>query len=145
MRYLLDTNHWSYIQERHPQVIARLQSLPDEASLVMSVVSQAELLGGIELVRGQRRRQELLVLYREVIATVTEILPITSEEAKEFAKIFASLRRKGRPIETNDIWIAATARVHNLILVSNERHFHYIDGLQVEDWTISPAPDDKSP
>ena len=101
----------------------------------MSVVSQAELLGGVQLVKSERRRMELATLYRQTLATATDILPITSEVAEEFARIFAELRRKGRPIETNDIWIAATARAHDLILATSDPDFQHVDGLQVEDWT----------
>jgi tRNA(fMet)-specific endonuclease VapC len=69
-----------------------------------------------------------------------DILPITSEVAEQFAHIFANLRRKGRPIDTNDIWIAAIARVHNLVVVTNDEHFQYVEGLGVEDWSTTPAP-----
>ena len=137
MRYLLDTNHWSYLQEGHPEVITCFRRLPEEAEVYMSVVTQAELLAGIELVRSERRRRELERLYREVIGSVTEIVPITSEVAREFAHVYVELRRKGRPIETNDMWIAATARVFGFILVTSDEHFQYVDGLRVEDWTKS--------
>lgn len=92
MNYLLDTNQWSYLQERHQQVVAHLRQLPDDATLFMSVVSQAELLTGIELVANTRRERELRSLYQEVIAMATEILPVTSGIALQFAKIHAALR-----------------------------------------------------
>ena len=65
MRYLLDTNHWSYLQEGHPKVVARFRRLPEKAEVYMSVVTQAELLAGIELVRSERRRRELETLYAQ--------------------------------------------------------------------------------
>jgi hypothetical protein len=68
-----------------------------------------------------------------------DILPITSEVAEQFAHIFANLRRRGRPIDTNDIWIAAIARVHNLVVVTNDDHFQYVEGLQVENWSKTSA------
>ena len=49
MRYLLDTNHWSYLQRRHPGIVARLRGLSDDAVLYMPVLAQAELLAGVEL------------------------------------------------------------------------------------------------
>jgi len=135
VRYLLDTNHWSYVQERNPAVIAHVSGLPDDAELFMSVVSQAELLGGIELVAGERRRRELSGLYREAVEAATDLLPIASEEARHFARIYAELRRRGKAIDTNDMWIAATARAHRLTVVSNDQHFQYVDGIEVEDWS----------
>jgi tRNA(fMet)-specific endonuclease VapC len=135
--YLLDTNHWSYVQEKQPAVLRHIQGMSDEDTLYMSVVTQAELLGGVELVDDTRRRAKLYTVYREAVEMATEVLPVTSDVAVQFARVYASLRRKGRPIDTNDMWIAATAMAHSLIVVSNDAHFAYIDGLAVEDWTIS--------
>lgn len=135
MRYLLDTNQWSYLQERHPHVTAHVRSLPAEAVLYMSVVTQAELLAGVQLMTNMQRRQELRRLYHETVALATEVLPITSEVAEHFARVYVALKRIGRPIETNDIWIASIAFAHDLILVTSDEHFQYIPGLVLEDWS----------
>jgi predicted nucleic acid-binding protein len=140
VNYLLDTNHWSYLQRREAMVVSHIQSLPDAATLYMPVVAQAELLAGVELVVSEPRQQELRTLYAQIIAMAADILPITSEVAEQFAHIFANLRRKGRPIDTNDIWIAAIARVHNLVVVTNDDHFQYVEGLRVENWSKTSAP-----
>jgi len=51
------------------------------------------------------------------------------------ADLSAHLERKGQPIESADIFIAATALAHNLILVTrNQRHFERVPGLVVENW-----------
>jgi len=100
----------------------------------MSVATQAELLSGVELLESGRRRRELLGVYRESIETAAEILLITSDIAEEFARILASLRRAGRPIDTNDMWIAATAQVHDLTVVTSDSHFRFVQGLRIEDW-----------
>jgi tRNA(fMet)-specific endonuclease VapC len=100
----------------------------------MPVVAQAELLVGVELADSIRRKEELLAFYRIAFAKSAEILGIDSPVAEQFAFIFAGLRRSGRPIDTNDIWIAAIARVHDCVVVSNDFHFRLIDGLAVENW-----------
>lgn len=135
MKYLLDTNHWSYLQRRHPAVLARLQGLPAEAVLYMPVVAQAELLAGVELTADGKRKEELRRLYEHAIGECADILVVDSAVAERFAGVLAHLRRKGRPIETNDIWVAAIALAHDLIVVSNDEHFQYVEGLQVENWT----------
>jgi tRNA(fMet)-specific endonuclease VapC len=135
VKYLLDTNHWSYLQEQHPLVVSRLHQLSDEASLYMSVVSQGELLAGVEWAQGLRRKRRLLELYEQVVAMATAILPVTPQVAERYAQIYAQLRQKGRLIQTNDIWIAASALVYDMILVSADAHFRFIDGLTVEDWS----------
>jgi len=139
MNYLLDTNHWSYIQRRHPRVLARLESLPNEATLYMPVIVQGELLSGVELAASESRKEELMALYEQAIAKATDILAVTPEVAAQYAVVFAGLRRKGRPVDTNDIWIAAIARVHDLVVVSTDGHFGYVEGLRVDDWT-KPQP-----
>ena len=58
MKYLLDTNHCSYIQQKRPEVIERLQALPPDTEIVTSVITQGELLAGIELIASRRRKQE---------------------------------------------------------------------------------------
>ena len=135
MNYLLDTNHWSYLQRNHPAVLARIQGLPDETTIYMPVVAQAELLSGVELATHGPRKQKLLALYEQVVAETTDIIPVTSQVSEQYALILASLWRKGKPIKTNDIWIAAIAKAHDLILVTSDEHFQYVDDLQVEDWT----------
>ena len=135
MNYLLDTNHWSAIQRNDPVVIAHMQSLPEEARIFMPVIVQGELLVGIELAASEAKRERLQQLYEQVVAQAADVLPITPEIAEWYARIFAQLRRKGKPIPTNDIWIAAIALAHGLILVTSDEHFQHIDGLQVEDWT----------
>lgn len=133
--YLLDTNHWSYLQRGDLNVLARLQALPEETLLFMPVVAQAELLAGVELAAEGRRKQELRQLYQQVMMDSADVLTIDSAVAERFALVFAQLQRAGRPIDTNDIWIASIALVRDLTVVSNDEHFHYVDGLRVEDWT----------
>lgn len=136
MKYLLDTNHCSYIQQQRPEVVAHLQALPPETEIVTSVITQGELLAGIELITSERRKQELRDLYQSILAITGDILVVDSLVSQAYAKIFANLRQQGTPIPTNDLWIAAIAKAHCLILVTNDEHFQYIEGIDCEDWTI---------
>ena len=129
MNYLLDTNHWSYLQRNHPDVLNHIQKLPEDATIYMPVVAQAELLVGIELTVAESHKQRLIALYEQLIIEIAEIVYINSQVAEQYAFIFTELRRKSRPIETNDIWIAAIAKAYNMILVTNDEHFQYVDGL----------------
>jgi predicted nucleic acid-binding protein len=137
MKYLLDTNHCSYIQQRRPEVITHLQHLPPNAEIMTSVITQGELLAGIALIPDERRKQRLQELYHHILALTGDILEIDSQVAQAYAEIFADLRRQGTPIPTNDLWIAAIAKTHDLILVSNDDHFHHIEKLQIENWLTS--------
>ena len=44
------------------------------------------------------------------------------------------LKEKGRPIPENDIWIAAIAQQHNLILVTLDDHFNEVENLETIAW-----------
>lgn len=62
------------------------------------------------------------------------ILACDAETARLYGEVKNSLRKKGHPIPENDIWIAATALQHGLILVSRDEHFAEVEGLRAEKW-----------
>ena len=135
MRYLLDTDHWSYLQRGHPAVMGRVRQLSRESQLYMSVITQGEMLSGVVVVVNEVHRERLHRLYEQTLAQAAGVLPITEAVATRYAELLAYLRRSGRPIPTNDIWIAASALVYDMILVSADRHFWFVEGLTVEDWS----------
>jgi len=89
----------------------------------------------VELATDGTRKQQLKQLYDKTLEECTEILPIDSRVAERFALVFSQLRRAGHPVETNDMWVAAIALVHDLTVVSNDAHFCFIHGLKVADWS----------
>ena len=62
------------------------------------------------------------------------VFPCDLETAQWYGIIKDRLRRKGRPIPNNDIWIAAIALQYNLILVTRDSHFDEVESLQTEYW-----------
>lgn len=133
--YLLDTDHFSYVQEGDLKVVERLTALPPTDRVFTSVVNVAELLRGVYLLPKSRRQRELIELYHQVIGQMEEILPITLTVAEKFAEIEVKLRKKGKPIPVNDVWMAALALVRGAVLVTNDEHFTYVDDLNIENWT----------
>ncbi len=63
-----------------------------------------------------------------------QILSIDEETTVMYGNIKASLRKKGKPIPENDIWIAAIAMRFNLSLVTRDGHFTEIEGILLEAW-----------
>ena len=61
-------------------------------------------------------------------------LPCDLETAQWYGIIKDKLRRKGRPIPNNDLWIAAIALQYDLILVTRDSHFDQVESLQTEYW-----------
>ena len=59
-------------------------------------------------------------------APVVEVLPVDRDVAEIFGEIILELRRQGRPIPTNDIWIAATCARAGATLITWDGHFRSI-------------------
>ena len=133
MRYMLDTNIIIYLLKNKPPSIAdKINSLPADASLIMSFVTYAELLKGAE--NSQRKEQVLAQL--EQLTTIIEVIyPDNSVICQHYAVQFLQLKSKGTPIGANDLWIACHALAEKAVLVThNVREFERVFDLPVEDW-----------
>ncbi len=71
---------------------------------------------------------------------LAETVPVDSAVAAQFGLLTGALRRAGTPVDTNDLWIAATALANDLTLVTGDTHFRHIPGLRTENWTTPAAP-----
>lgn len=129
--FLLDTNVCIRILNgSSPPVAARLQATNPAEVRLCSVV-KAELLYGAR--KSKRVDDNLRLLRRFFMPFVS--LPFDDRCAEEAGLIRLDLERSGRPIGPNDLLIAASARAHDLVLVThNGREFGRIVGLRVEDW-----------
>ena len=63
-----------------------------------------------------------------------QVLSIDEETTVMYGNIKASLRKKGKPIPENDIWIASIAMQFNLFLVTRDKHFAEIESILLEAW-----------
>ena len=61
-------------------------------------------------------------------------ITIDDTTARTYGEVEAALRKKGRPIPSNDVWIAAIALQHTLSLVTRDGHFAEVAGLKIRDW-----------
>ena len=121
MSFLLDTNVVSeWVKPRpDPHVVARLADV-DEDRVFMSVVTIGELRHGIERLPAGRRRAQLDQWLRDQLPLRFEgrVLSIDSAVANAWGTIVGQRERTGRPISTMDAFVAATAEVHHLTLVT---------------------------
>ena len=109
---ILDTNVISELMRREPNpaVVAWIAGQPN-ASLCTTSISKAEIFYGIAALPEGRRRAAFLAAAEAMFAEdlVDRILPFDAEAAELYGKIVATRGRAGRPIETFDALIAATA------------------------------------
>ena len=126
-RYLLDT---SVIVPLFAGDASVKEELERATAVFVPCVALGELYYGAHK---SRRKRENLARLEEFRAAV-EILGCDEETTREYGKIKNSLRAKGQPIPENDIWIAAIASQHQLIVASRDAHFQQIPGLKTATW-----------
>lgn len=133
MAYLLDTNAWIvYLKGKNTSVRSRLETISPGQVKTCSVV-WAELLFGARKYEDPVKRQARI----EILLDPFESFPFDLEAAREYAIIRDELERSGRSIGPNDLLIASIAKVHDLVVVTNNTsEFQRVSGLQVEDWTM---------
>jgi tRNA(fMet)-specific endonuclease VapC len=80
-----------------------------------------------------QRRQENIAQVDELVAE-SVVLSCDVGAARWYGEVKNVLRLKGRPIPENDLWIAAIAMEHDLVVATQDAHFEEIDNLKVERW-----------
>lgn len=130
--FMLDTDICSYIMKRsEPKLIEKL-SKTDINSIVVSAVTEAELLYGIKLSGSQKKARSSF----EAFIKHVQVLGWSRKAAEHYAEIRSDLHKKGSLIGANDLLIAAHALSINATLVTNNtREFCRIKDLEVENWT----------
>jgi predicted nucleic acid-binding protein len=123
---LIDTNAFSAVKKGDAAMIEIIQVAE---AITISPIVIGELLFGFD--NGQQAKQNRLHLQQFLDSPRVSILPILSETAHYFSQVMLSLKRKGSPIPTNDIWIAAQAFEHGCVVCTYDKHFRAIDGLAV--------------
>ena len=131
MNYLLDTNICIYIINKKPaSVIKRIQTKQPE-QIAISTITQAELEYGIA--RSRNVDQNRIALLEFLFPFL--LIDFDQMAAVQYGLIRASLESRGKPIGSMDMLLAAQARSRDLILVTNnEKEFHRIEGLRLENW-----------
>lgn len=126
-RFLLDTNLVIAILNKEPSVTRRIT--PD-LNIYIPCIAIGEAISGAH--RSSRVQQNLQAV--KSLATDLRVLPCNVGTAEAYGVLHAHLRAKGRPIPSNDIWIAAIAHQRNLTLITRDSHFQYIDFLSLLIW-----------
>ncbi len=117
-RYCLDTVAYSHFKRGEERIVSLLES----AEWVgLPVIVLGKLLAGFEL--GSRRSSTVAELEAFLAEPVVEILPVDRTVAEIFSRLFVDLRRRGRRVPTNDIWIAATCARAGATLLTWDTHF----------------------
>jgi predicted nucleic acid-binding protein len=123
---ILDTNAFSALAEGDPEIdrLARYE-FPS-----ITAITLGEYRFGVA---GSIRRAKYEDWLDGILGTI-RVFGISKETADYYSEIRHDLKRIGRPIPANDLWIAAIVRERNETLVTRDRHFDVVPNLTVMSW-----------
>ena len=130
MKYLLDTNICIYIiNERPIEVMARFRQ-ERIGDIGVSSLTAAELAYGVEKSGSARNIQAL-----DKFLAPLEIAAFDETAFRHYGRLRADLERRGQPIGSMDMLIAAHALALDAVLVTNNtREFERVTGLRLDNW-----------
>ncbi|HLB42850.1 MAG TPA: type II toxin-antitoxin system VapC family toxin [Gammaproteobacteria bacterium] len=125
-RILIDTNAYVAFKQGNPDIIGIFQHAD---TIGISVVVLGELIAGFTI--GTKSKENLEDLNKFLDTPRIALFNVDENTTAFYATVYATLRKKGKPIPTNDLWIAATALQQGCKLCSFDKHFEYIDNVLV--------------
>jgi len=164
--YLLDTNIVAFwldpTKPEHAAVVRHAEELPEESPLAVSAITLGEIEYGLSLIEdSELKQEELLKFLADNVPRVLDVRKSTriqygSIRARLFEKYAPRDRRKrsrrpeqlidpvtslGLQVQENDLWIAAQALEHNLVLVTHDDMLplrSVVEELRIEYWATLP-------
>lgn len=124
-RLALDTNAYRALDDGDP-VIARLVQIAESIALPATVIG--EIYYGVFY--GSKTSYNVARLKHFLENSRLSILEVSEETCRLYGELAAELRRAGRPIQQNDIWIAALCKQHGYVLATRDTDFSAIIGLE---------------
>jgi tRNA(fMet)-specific endonuclease VapC len=121
VKVLLDTSAYSALRRGHQPV---LDVMRRSETVAVSAVVLGELYSGFRA--GDRWAENTAQLAQFLSKPSVRVLNVTEETALRYAEVDVYLRKKGRPIPRNDVWIAAVALEHGLQLLTLDDRFREI-------------------
>lgn len=124
---VVDTDVVSFLFKRDPRAEHYRPHLEGKL-LVISFMTLAELdRWALERNWGEKRRIAMEQHLRNFV-----IYPFDRALCRQWAEVTFSAGRNGRPIQCADAWIAATAKLHGIPLVTyNGNDYVGVDGLKI--------------
>ena len=121
MKVLLDTSAYAALLRGHQLV---LEVLRRAEIVAVPAVVLGELHSGFRA--GNRWAENTAQLAQFLSKPSVRVLNVTEETALRYAEVDVYLRKKGRPIPRNDVWIAAVALEHGLQLLTLDDRFREV-------------------
>ena len=123
-RILIDTNAYAAFKKNDAGAVSVLKTTE---YVDVNIVVLGELLSGFK--GGTKESINRRELEQFLDSPRVNLLPLDEETAEFYARIYWDVKKKGKPIPTNDLWVAASAMRHGLALFTYDEHFADIAGL----------------
>jgi predicted nucleic acid-binding protein len=123
-RILIDTNVYAAFKKNETDAVTVFRTAE---YIGVNTIVLGELLSGFR--GGNQEANNRRELEQFLDSPRVNVIQVDEETAEFYAKIFWFLKRKGKPIPTNDLWVAASAMRNGLSLFTYDEHFGNIDGL----------------
>ena len=124
---ILDTNGLAALAEGEPALEPVLRGA---SQLAIPVIVLGEYRCGISQYRNRQQYEQWLKEHLQEF----RILDIEDRTTLSYSAVRSELKKAGTPIPSNDVWIAALCRQHSLPLVSRDRHFDLVTGINRISW-----------
>lgn len=124
---ILDTNAAIFLLNKNLKFWKVLDQI-SKALIPLPVLAELEF-GAANSANSAGNREKLDAL----LLDLPLLLP-DRETARVYGEVLLQLKRKGRPIPVNDLWIAALSVQHGMPIVTRDAHFHEVNGIQVISW-----------
>jgi tRNA(fMet)-specific endonuclease VapC len=108
-----------------------LAELSRAKTVFLSVFVLGELRAGFKVGSNEAQNKRILAAFLDKPSVA--LLPAGDDTADFYARIWSALRKAGRPIPTNDVWIAAQAMETGSVLITFDAHFAPVPGLRIWD------------
>jgi len=124
---ILDTNAISALAVQDKALTDLVKAAP---RIAVTIISLGEYAFGIS----QSRHHAELKAWLDVLLLKVDVLLLEQKTLPFYAEVRGRLKMAGTPIPANDCWIAALAQQHRLSILSQDRHFDFVKGVQRIGW-----------
>lgn len=128
-RYLLDTNIVSDVMRNPDGAAERALRKNADAEIGISLIVKGEILFGLIRNANAKGRKRF-----EALLEAIEVWPMQEGVGDVYGQVRATMERSGVKMGPNDMWIAAHSLSLDAVLVTNDRRFHSVPGLKLDNW-----------
>jgi len=128
---MIDTDILSFFFRGNEKVKEHFQKYLKEFERInICIITYYEILSGLKYQDSKKLLTSFLKFLKH-----TNIIPLTQNSVEISASIYASLRKKGTPLDDVDLLIAGISISTNMTLIThNTKHFNRIENMVIEDW-----------